>query len=199
MYVPLIRLRIFSLRPSPAGVQFICPKPFSGFHIHFHQKTRDQQASNFLVQFFLNLDAILHESISLCKVVWEMELVFDVVFIWGIRRRQSEIYHHHHLSSIQGNPVSITSIKVELKQFVLSILDDPVVSRVFGKAGFRSCDIKLAIIHPPSEFGAWSDGMLPFPFDPNRDEYCKRIGEVMIRKNGRNPVLVGVGGSDVVL
>ncbi|GAB2234944.1 hypothetical protein Droror1_Dr00004217 [Drosera rotundifolia] len=133
------------------------------------------------------------------------------------QRRQPEIYHHHHLSSIQGNPVSITSIKVELKQFVLSILDDPVVSRVFGEAGFRSCDIKLAIIHPSSsssfnlrarcppvflcnlsEFGARSHGMLPFPFDSNRDEYCKRIGEVMIRKNGRNPVLVGVGGVDAL-
>ncbi|GAB2230808.1 hypothetical protein Droror1_Dr00015102 [Drosera rotundifolia] len=127
-----------------------------------------------------------------------MELVFDVVFVWGIWRRQPEIYHHH-LSSIQGNLISITSIKVELKQFVLSILDDSVVSRVFGEAGFRSCDIKLAIIHPSSEFGARSDGMLPFPFDSNRDEYCKRIGEVMIRKNGRNPMLVGVVGNDVVL
>ncbi|KAL9267607.1 SMAX1-LIKE 7-like protein [Drosera capensis] len=138
------------------------------------------------------------------------------------QRRQPEIYHHHHhhhhhLSSIQGNPVSITSIKVELKQFVLSILDDPVVNRVFGEAGFRSCDIKLAIIHPPSspsfnlrarcpllflcnllEFGARSHGMLPIPLDSNRDEYCKRIGEVMIRKSGRNPVLVGVGGVDAL-
>ncbi|KAL6910008.1 hypothetical protein ACP4OV_001266 [Aristida adscensionis] len=31
---------------------------------------------------------------------------------------------------------------------VLAILDDPLVSRVFADAGFRSGDIKLAILRP---------------------------------------------------
>ncbi|GAB4859939.1 Protein SMAX1-LIKE 6 [Ancistrocladus abbreviatus] len=64
------------------------------------------------------------------------------------QRRQPEMYHLNQIQIQNGNPMSISSIKVELKQFVLSILDDPIVSRVFGEAGFRSCDIMLAIIHP---------------------------------------------------
>ncbi|QCD81432.1 hypothetical protein DEO72_LG2g1759 [Vigna unguiculata] len=37
-------------------------------------------------------------------------------------------------------------LKVELKHFVLSILDDLIMSQDFAEAGFRSCDIKLALL-----------------------------------------------------
>nr|CAD1838224.1 unnamed protein product [Ananas comosus var. bracteatus] len=47
---------------------------------------------------------------------------------------------------------TFSGVKVELQQLVLAILDDPVVSRVFGEAGFRSCNIKLAILRPPPPF-----------------------------------------------
>ncbi|GAB2274472.1 hypothetical protein Dimus_009243 [Dionaea muscipula] len=135
------------------------------------------------------------------------------------QRRQPEMYHLTQIQCQTGNPMSMASIKVELKQFVLSILDDPIVSRVFGEAGFRSFDIKLAIVHPPpapappsrylrsrcppplflcnlTESGYPIGQNLPFPFsgDPNGSyDYCKRIGEVLVRSSGRNPMLVGAG------
>ncbi|QCE00384.1 hypothetical protein DEO72_LG7g1674 [Vigna unguiculata] len=49
------------------------------------------------------------------------------------QRWQPESFHAYQQSQHGGT----TSF---LKQFVLSILDDPIVSRVFAEAGFRSCD-----------------------------------------------------------
>ncbi|XP_022745909.1 protein SMAX1-LIKE 8-like isoform X2 [Durio zibethinus] len=63
------------------------------------------------------------------------------------QRRQPENFHLYRDFS-QQNPSNISCVKVELQHLILSILDDPVVSRVFGEAGFRSSEIKLAIIRP---------------------------------------------------
>ncbi|OMO76028.1 ATPase, AAA-2 [Corchorus olitorius] len=63
------------------------------------------------------------------------------------QRRQPENFHLYRDIS-QQNPSNISCVKVELQHLILSILDDPVVSRVFGEAGFRSSEIKLAIIRP---------------------------------------------------
>ncbi|KAF0888567.1 hypothetical protein E2562_014774 [Oryza meyeriana var. granulata] len=54
------------------------------------------------------------------------------------------ILHHLKSSTVQ----TPAAVKVELLQLILTILDDPVVSRIFGEAGFRSGDIKLAILYP---------------------------------------------------
>ncbi|GAB4824534.1 hypothetical protein Ancab_007410 [Ancistrocladus abbreviatus] len=145
------------------------------------------------------------------------------------QRRQPEMYHLTQIQIQNGNPMSISSIKVELKQFVLSILDDPIVSRVFGDGGFRSCDIKLAIIHPPispparylrsrcppvflcnlTDNGFPVSGNIPFPFtagggcagvgDNNGYQYSKRIGEVLVKKSRRNPLLVGVCAKEALV
>ncbi|KAK1321599.1 hypothetical protein QJS10_CPA03g01232 [Acorus calamus] len=98
---------------------------------------------------------------------------------------------------------------------VLSILDDPVISRVFSEAGFRSCDIKYAILRPPpplpppalltlrSGAGGAAGGRIPPIFLCNltdaagaleADGNCRRIGEVLV--GGRGPVLVGVCAAD---
>ncbi|KAF2558778.1 hypothetical protein F2Q68_00013005 [Brassica cretica] len=118
------------------------------------------------------------------------------------QRRHPEAYHHLHQMSHGG--CQTTVLKVELKYFVLSILDDPIVNRVFCDAGFRSSDIKLDVLHPPVT-RQFSRGRclpplflcnLPSP-DPNNrvgggsDENCRRIGQVLCRKERRNPVLVG--------
>jgi len=114
------------------------------------------------------------------------------------------MYHLHQLNngSNNNNPISISSIKVELKHFVLAILDDPMVSRVFGEAGFRSSDVKLAIIHPPMPPTRWATARFPPMFLCNlmdfqglsggSDENCRRIGEIMVKNKERNPLLVGV-------
>ncbi|RRT85599.1 hypothetical protein B296_00002967 [Ensete ventricosum] len=69
------------------------------------------------------------------------------------QRRNPDTFHLYQQQQQQGATAGGTSsfsgVKVELQQLMLAILDDPVVSRVFGDAGFRSADIKLAILRPP--------------------------------------------------
>ncbi|XP_062085519.1 protein SMAX1-LIKE 6-like [Humulus lupulus] len=134
------------------------------------------------------------------------------------QRRHPENFHFHQIhAQQQTTPV----LRVELKHFILSILDDPIVSRVFGEAGFRSCDIKLAIVHPPTPARQTSPfirtrcppmflcnltdsdpGLRGFSFPFSRhedgDENCRRIGEVLVRKSGKNPLLIGVCASEAL-
>ncbi|XP_023532124.1 protein SMAX1-LIKE 6-like [Cucurbita pepo subsp. pepo] len=129
------------------------------------------------------------------------------------QRRQPENLHLYHQLSQQS---SIACVKVELQHFLLSILDDPVVSRVFGEAGFRSSEIKLAIIRPFPQLLRYSSRARGPPLflcnlmdysDPNRrgflfplsgfrdrddNENNRRIGQVLGRNRGRNPLLIGV-------
>ncbi|KAI3705030.1 hypothetical protein L1987_75260 [Smallanthus sonchifolius] len=60
------------------------------------------------------------------------------------QRRQPENFHLYQ----QTATWSPSTVKVELQNLIMSILDDPVVSRVFGESGFRSSDIKLSILRP---------------------------------------------------
>ncbi|KAL2549721.1 Double Clp-N motif-containing P-loop nucleoside triphosphate hydrolase superfamily protein [Forsythia ovata] len=66
------------------------------------------------------------------------------------QRRQPEnfSFYQQQYSSCSSVPV----VKVELRNLIISILDDPLVSRVFGEAGFRSCDIKIATLRPVNSF-----------------------------------------------
>ncbi|XWS74015.1 hypothetical protein CRYUN_Cryun02cG0179100 [Craigia yunnanensis] len=137
------------------------------------------------------------------------------------QRRHPESYHLQQLHSNNNNNNNTTGcsqttslLKVELQYFILSILDDPIVSRVLGEAGFRSCDIKLALVHPPVTHvsSRFSNTRCPpiflcnltdsvsgrvgfnFPFSGQEDgfdENCRRIGEVMVKKTGKCPLLVG--------
>ncbi|CAI0415911.1 unnamed protein product [Linum tenue] len=147
------------------------------------------------------------------------------------QRRQPEnfhLYHHHQqVSSQQMNnqststSSSISCIKVDLRNLIMSILDDPVVSRVFSDAGFRSPDIKLAVFRPltvlppfhfrpPPPAAAYSDPgpgrrgfSFPFPgfsgfFSGGGSENFRRIGEVLGKSKGRNPLLLGVCACDTL-
>ncbi|XP_057788718.1 protein SMAX1-LIKE 6-like [Salvia miltiorrhiza] len=63
------------------------------------------------------------------------------------QRRQPEnfsFYQQQQQQQFSAAPL----VKVELQNLIVSILDDPLVSRVFGEAGFRSCDIKMATLRP---------------------------------------------------
>ncbi|KAL3611266.1 hypothetical protein D5086_002286 [Populus alba] len=148
----------------------------------------------------------------------------------AIKRSQANQRRHpdnFHLHQIHCNQQAASVLKVEMKHFTLSILDDPIVSRVFGEAGFRSYDIKIAIVHPPvSQSSRYSPvGCAPiflcnlpgsnitgpgrppgfsFPFssgldddDVGDDDVCRRIGEALVRRDGkgRNLLLVGVYAS----
>ncbi|XP_008805019.2 protein DWARF 53-LIKE-like [Phoenix dactylifera] len=140
------------------------------------------------------------------------------------QRRNPDTFHlyQQQQQQQQQGSSSFCGVKVELQQLVLAILDDPIVSRVFGEAGFRSCDIKLAVLRPPlpilrfpraarcpplflCNFSAADDfDALPtprgftFPFSASDggDENCRRIGEVLARRSTRNPMLVGVSAGE---
>ncbi|KAI3667753.1 hypothetical protein L6452_42822 [Arctium lappa] len=135
------------------------------------------------------------------------------------QRRHPETFHlyqmHQQLHSSQTT--SLSCVKVELKHFVLSILDDPIVSRVFGDAGFRSTDIKLAVLHPPPVTGFQKSVRFPplflcnlpdsntnrtgfnFPFAVDQgEEDFKRIGQILNKKTSKNPLLIGVSSDSVL-
>ncbi|KAL4335119.1 hypothetical protein GQ457_07G017980 [Hibiscus cannabinus] len=143
------------------------------------------------------------------------------------QRRQPENFHLHRDMSQQNPSNNISCVKVELQHLILSMLDDPVVSRVFGEAGFRSSEIKLAIIRPLPSLLRYSRPRGPPVFlcnlensDPGREN--TRIpgnrgfsfpfpgfasfyeGEENCRRIGevlarrRNPLLVGVCANDAL-
>lgn len=134
------------------------------------------------------------------------------------QRRHPETYHLQQIhASNGGGGCQTTVLKVELKYFILSILDDPIVNRVFGEAGFRSSDIKLDVLHPPvTQFSSRftrgrcpplflcnlpnSDPTREFPFSGSSgfDENSRRIGEVLGRKDRKNPLLVGNCANDAL-
>lgn len=103
------------------------------------------------------------------------------------------------MQMIQQQNQTTSLLKVELKHLILSILDDPIISRVFGEAGFRSYDIKLALLQPLPPSRIFPRLTTPPVFlcnlEPVRtgfDENCRRIVEVISRKSKRNPLLMGV-------
>ncbi|KAM7501796.1 hypothetical protein LguiB_000700 [Lonicera macranthoides] len=136
------------------------------------------------------------------------------------QRRQPDSFQFYQQMQVQ-NQLGLSCVKVELKYFILSILDDPIVSRVFEEAGFRGSDIKLAILHPlpqvsrisqprvsfPPLFMCDSSGsnssrfnfpFVDFPGLENGDGNLRRIGEVLVKKKVKNPLLVGVCANDAL-
>ncbi|KAK8671930.1 hypothetical protein V6N13_038511 [Hibiscus sabdariffa] len=132
------------------------------------------------------------------------------------RRQPPDNFHVYRDIAQQNNSNNISSVKVDLQHLILSILDDPVVSRVFGESGFRSSEIKLAIIRPLPNLLRYTRPRGPpvflcnlenpdqgsrsfsFPFPGFASYYekgnCKRVWEVLARR--RNPLLVGVCAYD---
>ncbi|CAJ1971021.1 unnamed protein product [Sphenostylis stenocarpa] len=93
------------------------------------------------------------------------------------------------------------SVKVDLHHLILSILDDPVVSRVFAEAGFWSSEIKLAILRPLTHLMHQQLPLrrnFPFAFSGEEDADNRRIAEVLSRKSGRNPLLLGACARDAL-
>ncbi|XP_057501425.1 protein SUPPRESSOR OF MAX2 1-like [Actinidia eriantha] len=118
----------------------------------------------------------------------------------------------------------ILAVKVELEQLIISILDDPSVSRVMREASFSSPAVKAAIeqslnsANPPPQIGT---GFRPNPITAalqNRNWYLnprlqqgnsnqsgekcddvKRVTDILSRTKKRNPVLVGESELDSVV
>lgn len=134
------------------------------------------------------------------------------------QRRHPETFHLYQMhQQLHSSQTSLSCVKVELKHFILSILDDPIVSRVFGDAGFRSTDIKVAVLHPPPVSGFQKSMRFPplflcnlpdsntnrsgfnFPFAVDQgEEDFKRIGQILAKKSSKNPLLIGVSADSVL-
>ncbi|XP_076883038.1 protein SMAX1-LIKE 6-like [Bidens hawaiensis] len=126
------------------------------------------------------------------------------------QRRQPENFHLYQQmtsSSSSGSPSSgcVSAVKVELQNLILSILDDPVVSRVFGESGFRSSDIKLSILRPVHRQLLRCNGqpIFVFPFQGYLESngIHNRINEILVKKPGKtrnNPLLVGPAAAETV-
>ncbi|KFK27313.1 hypothetical protein AALP_AA8G366300 [Arabis alpina] len=111
----------------------------------------------------------------------------------------------------------LLAVKVELEQLIISILDDPSVSRVMREASFSSPAVKSAIensisgiVKPSSSIGFGYHRSVPVQVNRNhlylnprllqqhssgtmmqRSDESRRVFEIMIRTRKRNPVLVG--------
>ncbi|XP_024990297.1 protein SMAX1-LIKE 7-like [Cynara cardunculus var. scolymus] len=130
------------------------------------------------------------------------------------QRRQPENFHlYQQTAACSPSSASVSVVKVELQNLILSILDDPVVSRVFAESGFRSSDIKLSILRPIQRQLLRCKGLpiflcnltnnYGFPYHGflENNEIYKRINEVLVRKPGKrrnNPLLVGASAIDAV-
>ncbi|XP_073024982.1 protein SMAX1-LIKE 6-like [Primulina eburnea] len=161
------------------------------------------------------------DKVSACKSSGEDPPVSNSLMA-AIKRSQANQRRHpdtFHLYQQQVNlnsstQTSICVVKVELRHFIVSILDDPIVSRVFSDAGFRTNELKLAIINPltmsrfptiprcPPVFQWGLSDLESKDISPNfllyktatyiGDENSQRVGEIIAKANKRNPLMIGV-------
>ncbi|KAJ4816502.1 Double Clp-N motif-containing P-loop nucleoside triphosphate hydrolases superfamily protein [Rhynchospora pubera] len=91
----------------------------------------------------------------------------------------------------------LLAIRVDLPHLTISILDDPSVSRVMGEAGFSSPRVKSSILSyiNPKRIHGREIGLAVSGY---RQE-IKRVADVLMRQQKRNPVLVGDTGVDFVM
>ncbi|XAR66685.1 hypothetical protein NMG60_11012996 [Bertholletia excelsa] len=114
----------------------------------------------------------------------------------------------------------LLAVKVELEQLIISILDDPSVSRVMREASFSSPAVKATIeqslnsqppsVNPPNIGIGFRPTPSPTPIlnrnlylnprlqqgntalsGQNRGEEVKRVTDILLKTKKRNPVLVG--------
>ncbi|KAG6705646.1 hypothetical protein I3842_07G189800 [Carya illinoinensis] len=123
----------------------------------------------------------------------------------------------------------LLAVKVELEQLIISILDDPSVSRVMREASFSSPAVKATIeqsmnssasVANSSPIGlGFRPGATPVPSTTNRNLYLnprlqqgsaaqlgqqrgeevKRVIDILLRTKKRNPVLVGESEPEAVV
>ncbi|OWM88506.1 protein SMAX1-LIKE 7-like [Punica granatum] len=111
-------------------------------------------------------------------------------------------YQIHHSSQQQTTTASPSAIvKVELKHFLLRSYDinlaivlpsAPQASHLFNfKSSYPPPVFLCKLTTDSSEQADWVFGF-PFACSEDGDENCSRIGEVLARKFGRNPLIIGV-------
>ncbi|KAL9150310.1 hypothetical protein ABFS82_12G160400 [Erythranthe guttata] len=139
-----------------------------------------------------------------------LELCFNVALNRLPASPAAHLLHHHHAPPSLSNALvaalkraqalnrrdcvehqqnhPLAAVKIELVQLVLSILDDPSVSRVMREAGFSSTCVKTNLLSYPSTEN-------PLLFPPQKPSLKQDMGLVlevlMGKKRSRNIVIVG--------
>ncbi|XP_058067865.1 protein SUPPRESSOR OF MAX2 1-like [Magnolia sinica] len=106
----------------------------------------------------------------------------------------------------------LLAVKVELEQLIISILDDPSISRVMREASFSSPAVKAAIEQSLNSAGPLNSAAPPVsrnlymnprlqkqqPGQPKREE-ARQVVDILLRWKKRNPILVGESEPEAVI
>jgi hypothetical protein len=103
---------------------------------------------------------------------------------------------HQRRGSIESQQQPILAVKIEVEQLIISILDDPSVSRVMREAGFSSPQVKtkveqavsLEICSKTTSSSKPKEGKL---LTPVRNEDVMNVINNLVDKKRRNFVIVG--------
>ncbi|XP_022899347.1 protein SMAX1-LIKE 3-like isoform X2 [Olea europaea var. sylvestris] len=127
---------------------------------------------------------------------------------------------HQRRGSIENQQQSILSVKVELAHLIISILDDPSVSRVMREAGFSSTQVKrnvekavsssnkskenslLSLSPSPSQSPPFSDqtkrnNSKPTTYESVKNEDINSVINGLMNKGRKSIVIVGECVSDI--
>ncbi|KAF3434443.1 hypothetical protein FNV43_RR25546 [Rhamnella rubrinervis] len=138
---------------------------------------------------------------------------FSNALVAAFKRAQA----HQRRGSVENQQQPILALKIELEQLIISILDDPSVSRVMREAGFSSTQVKIMVEQavsleicsqkpsaptsgqskesppcskvPPTQVTTTSSTRSK-PFDQIRNEDVMSVLNIMLNKR-RNMVVVG--------
>ncbi|KAL7092315.1 hypothetical protein ACP275_12G158600 [Erythranthe tilingii] len=129
-------------------------------------------------------------------------------------QRRGSIENHHHPPP-PPQQQSILAVKIELEQLIISILDDPSVSRVMREAGFSSTQVKTNVERAVSSLESYSKTPPPPPPPPitttspennnhqpaaSRNEDINTVIETLLaRRKSRKGSIVIVGESTSTL
>ncbi|XP_024971024.1 protein SMAX1-LIKE 3-like [Cynara cardunculus var. scolymus] len=105
---------------------------------------------------------------------------------------------HQRRGSIENQQQPILALKVEIEQLIISILDDPSVSRVMREAGFSSTQVKnnieqmeIAVSSPsPVSFSQSKENIKPVSSAKVQDEDVMSVIEMMMNKKRKNIVVI---------
>ncbi|XP_054800679.1 protein SMAX1-LIKE 3-like [Prosopis cineraria] len=103
---------------------------------------------------------------------------------------------HQRRGSIENQQQPLLAVKIELEQLIISILDDPSVSRVMREAGFSSTQVKsnieqtvsLEICSQKEQNTATKTSV---PMDPVRSEDVSSVIGCLVNQRRRSTVVVG--------
>ncbi|KAM7505034.1 hypothetical protein LguiB_003938 [Lonicera macranthoides] len=95
---------------------------------------------------------------------------------------------HQRRGSIESQQQPLLAVKIELEQLIISILDDPSVSRVMREAGFSSTQVKSNVEQAQAQSSSTNPQSKP-KSEVNED--VMRVIENLMGKKRKNLVIVG--------